>query len=102
MPDTTNRLKALLSKLRDAALSGAQDRPSTEELISAASELPIDEGIAAIEEVFLPTDNLILLDAGQQVNARQYLREMLFISHPSLEPKPAGVESQDGSALRPE
>jgi hypothetical protein len=83
MADKT-QLKDLLKKLRDAALVGSQEMPSIEELASAAAALSIDEGIAAIEEVFEPIDKLIMLTTGaaQEVNARQYLRERLFSSRP--------------------
>jgi len=79
-PTKANRLKDLLRRLRDAALTGSQDRPSIDELIAAASEVSLDEGSAAIDEIFEPIDKLIMLtaDAAQEVNARKYLRETLF------------------------
>ena len=76
----TNRLKDLLKKLRDAALTGSQDMPSIDELAAAAADVPFAEGAAAIDDVFEPIDNLIMLGAesAQQVNARRYLRDSLY------------------------
>lgn len=82
MADPTNakRLRDLLKKLLDAALVGSQERPSNEELVAAAAEVSVVEGIAAIEAVFEPIDNLIIIEgeAAKEVNARRYLQELLF------------------------